>query len=125
MMSNRADGADSRIFQFIPIQAQDGKTNQITRRLARSHAVKQGLEDKRRQQRTSGEHFHVTVSKDKAKRFVSKRVRTRDLPTSISTLYAGVLDPFQTLAVDSSRLQILLSNCKLLLLSEKECLHKT
>lgn len=35
--------------------------------------------------------------------------------TSLFSLSAGALDPFQSLAVDSSRLQTLLGNCRLCL----------
>jgi hypothetical protein len=50
--------------------------------------------------------------RDKPRKLLSKRTRS----VSLFSLAAGALDPFQTLAVDSSRLQTLLGNCKLLLL---------
>jgi hypothetical protein len=49
---------------------------------------------------------------------VSRRTRTGTLAASLFSLSAGALDPFQTLAVDSSRLQTLLGDCKLLLVAE-------
>jgi len=101
-------------FHFISIQAPDHAKDQITRRLARSHAVKQALENKRKLQQESGDNFRVTTSKDEPRRMVSKRTRTITLATPLFSLSAGTLDPFQTLAVDSSRLQTLLGDCKLL-----------
>ncbi|MCJ1454598.1 hypothetical protein MMC28_004951 [Mycoblastus sanguinarius] len=105
-------------FQFISIQAPNDAKDQITRRLARSHAVKQALENKRKLQQESGDNFRVTTSKDNPRRLVSKRARTETRAASLSSLSAGALDPFQTLAVDSSRLQTLLGDCKLLLIDE-------
>ena len=105
---------------FISMQAPDEAKDQITRRLARSHAVKQALENKRKLQQESRDNFRVTTSKDKLKlrRLVNKRTRTRALAVSLFSLSAVTLDPFQTLAVDSSRLQTLLGNCKLPLVAE-------
>ena len=96
-------------FRFISIQAPNDAKDPITRRLARSHAVKQTLENKRKLQRKSGENFRVTTP---------KRARTATRAVSLSSLSAGALDPFQTLAVDSSRLKTLLGDCKLLLIPE-------
>ncbi|KAF2790979.1 hypothetical protein K505DRAFT_377130 [Melanomma pulvis-pyrius CBS 109.77] len=99
-------------FHFISIQAPDEAKDQITRRLARSHAVKQALEKKRKLQQESKDNFHVTTSGDKPRRLVGKRTHTRTLVAPLFSLSAGALDPFQTLAVDSSRLQELLGNYK-------------
>lgn len=94
------------------MQAPDEEKDQITKRLARSHAVKQALEQKRKLQQESRDNFLVTTPRDKLnfRRPVKKRTRPGALALSLSSLSAGTLDPFQTLAVDSSRLQILLSN---------------
>jgi hypothetical protein len=79
--------------------------------------VKHALENKRKLQQKSGDNFRVRTLRDKAKRLVSKRMRTGTLAAALFSLSAGVLDPFQTLAVDSSRLQTLLGDCKLLLVA--------
>ena len=63
------------------------------------------------------------VSKDKPRRLANARARTETRAASLSFLSIGALDPFQTLAVDSSRLQTLLGDCKLLLIVEN-CLRK-
>ncbi|MCJ1223713.1 hypothetical protein MMC12_000356 [Toensbergia leucococca] len=99
-------------FHFISFQAPDDVKDQITRRLARSHAVKQALQKKRKLQQESGDNFRVTASKDKPRRLVNKKARTETRAASLSSLSAGALDPFQTLAVDSSRLQTLLGDYK-------------
>jgi hypothetical protein len=88
------------------------------RRLARSHAVKQALAKKRKLQQESGDNFRVTTSENIPRRLVRKRTRTRTLAISLFSLSAGELDPFKTLAVDSSRLQTLLGDCKPLLATE-------
>lgn len=119
MLSTSHSSAEAeRHFHFISIQAPDDAKDQTTRRLARSHAVKQALENKRKRQQESGDNFRVTASKDKPRRLVSKRARTETRAASLSSLSAGALDPFQTLAVDSSRLQTLLGDCTLLLIAE-------
>jgi hypothetical protein len=92
--------------------------NQTARRLARSHAVKQALENKRKLQRESRYNFRITTSKDKPKWLMSNRAHTRAPATSLYSLSAGALDPFQTLAVDSSRLMTPLGDCKLLPVAE-------
>jgi hypothetical protein len=97
-------------FQFISIQAPNDSKDQTTRRLARSHAVKQALEKKRKLQQASRDNFRVTTPKDRPRKSVTK---TRARPTpSLFSLSASTLDPFQTLAVDSSRLQTLLGDCE-------------
>ncbi|KAL2831403.1 hypothetical protein BDW59DRAFT_140140 [Aspergillus cavernicola] len=88
-------------FQFISIQAPHDAKDQIQRRLARSHAVKHALQNKRRQQQKSRDNFRVTTVEDSPRKVVS---RPR------FSLSAGALDPFQTLAVDASRLQTLLGD---------------
>ncbi|RDW91726.1 hypothetical protein BP5796_02891 [Coleophoma crateriformis] len=99
-------------FQFISIQAPDVPKDRITRRLARSHAVKQALQNKRKLQQESGDNFRVMTSKHKPRRGLSSRSCTGTLTMSLLSLSAGALDPFQTLALDSSRLQILLCDYK-------------
>ncbi|KAJ9259635.1 hypothetical protein DTO212C5_8589 [Paecilomyces variotii] len=99
-------------FLFISSQALDKANGQITRRLARSHAVKQALETKRRLQEKSKDNFRITTTKDKPKRFVRRKRDTETPAVSLFSLSEGALDPFQTLAADSSRLRILLSNDK-------------
>lgn len=99
------------------MQAPDDAKNQKMKRLARSHAVKQALESKRKFQQESGENFRATTFKNTPKRPIGKRLRSGTLAVPIISLGTGVIDPFQTLAVDSLRLQMLLSNSKLLLVA--------
>jgi hypothetical protein len=74
--------------------------------------VKQALGNKRKLQQASRDNFRVTTSKEKSKKLANKSTRTRAIAASFFSLSAGALDPFQTLAVDSSRLQTLLGDCK-------------
>ncbi|KAI1122969.1 hypothetical protein F5Y10DRAFT_286608 [Nemania abortiva] len=99
-------------FQFISIQAPDDAKDQFTRRLARSHAVKQALKNKRKLQQESRDNFRVTTSQDKLQMSARRRTRTRTVTTAMSFFSpsADKLDPFATLPVDSSRLQALLNN---------------
>ncbi|KPM35519.1 hypothetical protein AK830_g11061 [Neonectria ditissima] len=99
-------------FQFISVQTPDAAKNKVTRRLARSHAVKQALATKRKLQQESSDNFLVTTSMDKPKRLARKNPRAGTVAASLFSLFAGALDPFQTLAVDSSRLQTLLGDYK-------------
>ncbi|KAL3479278.1 hypothetical protein BJX99DRAFT_268676 [Aspergillus californicus] len=95
-------------FQFITMQSPEDAKDRTQRRLARSHAVKHALETKRRQQQRCRTNFRVTTLKETGspRKVVSI---SRPLPL-FSSPSASALDPFQTLAVDSSRLQILLGD---------------
>lgn len=97
-------------FQFISIQFPDDAKNKTTRRLAQSHAVKRALRIKRMLQQGSGDNFRVTTSEDHCK------ARRLGLTGTPDRSFCSGLDPFETLPVDSSRLQILLGNCKFILL---------
>jgi hypothetical protein len=75
--------------------------------------VKRALENKRKRQQASKENFRVTTSRDQSARVISKKSCIRTPTASPYSLSAGALDPFDTLAVDSSRLQMLLGDRKL------------
>lgn len=94
-------------FHFISVQNADDRT---ARRLARSHAVARGLENKRKLQRKSGLNFHV-VSEDDLGRHAGKRKQDRALVMAPSSPSAGAPGPFQMLAAESPRLQALFSHC--------------
>ncbi|KAI0447227.1 hypothetical protein F4803DRAFT_575414 [Xylaria telfairii] len=97
-------------FQFISIQTPDDAKDHAARRLARSHAVKHALRNKRKTQQDSMDNFRVMTSQDKPARFVKRRMRVRTIATPLLSPSIGKLDPFQTLAVDCSRLQALLND---------------
>ncbi|KAH8688544.1 putative N-ethylmaleimide reductase [Ilyonectria robusta] len=100
-------------FHFISITNPDDAKDRKMRRDARSHAVKQALKNKRMLQQESRDNFRIVSSNDYAKRLASKRRRRpKSLVMSPYSLSAGALDPFQTLAVDSSRLQVFLGDYK-------------
>lgn len=88
----------------------------MTAKLARSHAVTQGLKNKRKLQQDLGDHFRpVTVApkKEIAQTRRCDGVNVRQNPRIARVLSAGVLDPFETLAVNSNRLRVLLCNRKM------------
>ncbi|KAI0430261.1 hypothetical protein F5Y09DRAFT_341797 [Xylaria sp. FL1042] len=97
-------------FQFISIQGPDDPKDRATRRLARSHAVKQALKNKMKIQQESSDNFRVMIPQDKLGRFAKRRTPVRTIFMSPFSLSAGKLDPFETLAVDSPRLQTLLAD---------------
>lgn len=112
-------------FHFVTVEAAPTQARQLaTRRQARSHAVKQALENKRQLQREAGNNFRVATWKDVAvpprkKKPKSQKAHTTEdqsIPICLS-FSASALDPFHTLAVNSSRLQALLSMRKLPLYS--------
>ncbi|KAI0203295.1 hypothetical protein F4808DRAFT_39600 [Astrocystis sublimbata] len=95
-------------FQFITIHAPDDAKDRATRRLARSHAVKQALRTKRAIQQEAKDNFRVTTSQDELGKLARKKRRAAAAVTPLVLLSLGMFDPFQSLAVDSSRLQTLL-----------------
>ncbi|KAL2802077.1 hypothetical protein BJX63DRAFT_426334 [Aspergillus granulosus] len=99
-------------FKFIVMQAPDDAKDRATTRLARSHAVKAALANKRRQQQLSGDNFPITTLGNP---HYAKKKTKGCRRTSISPILLqlpGALDPFQTLAVDSTRLQVLLGDVR-------------
>jgi hypothetical protein len=96
-------------FQFISFQKTSDKN---TKRLARSHAVKQALQSKRKEQKASLQNFCIRTIEDgeKLKRGTRRGKSGATLTPSPISLFASVFDPFQTLAVDTKRLQALLNN---------------
>ncbi|KAI0187989.1 hypothetical protein EV127DRAFT_136959 [Xylaria flabelliformis] len=99
-------------FQFISVQAPDNAKDHAARRLARSHAVKQALKNKREMQQEQRNNFRVMTPKNKQENSGRRRTRTATEITPLRSLSVSMLDPFQTLAVDSSRLQTLLGDYK-------------
>lgn len=107
-------------FHFVQVQGPDDAGDKRDKRLARSHAVKHALENKRKLQRESADNFRAVTVKDKPGVLVAGKRRRRKTPVEAASLFspsAGALDPFQSLAVDSSRLQTLLGSCKFFLKS--------
>ncbi|ENH66072.1 hypothetical protein FOC1_g10000329 [Fusarium oxysporum f. sp. cubense race 1] len=100
-------------FQFVSVQATPDKTSdKAAKRLARSHAVKQALQRKRQLQQKSMQHFSVRTIEDERKQTGRncKGQCDKRLTSSPASLSASLLDPFQSLAVDSKRLQVLLND---------------
>lgn len=112
------------MYQFISISHPDDVKDRKKRRCARSHAVKQALEVKRKLQQKSRNNFHILSSQEYAQKLADKQAYTRTLVAPPPVLSAGILDPFQTLAVDSSRLQMFLGECTILLATHS-CFEQT
>ncbi|KAF5590983.1 hypothetical protein FPCIR_6246 [Fusarium pseudocircinatum] len=100
-------------FQFVTVQATpDKSSDKAVRRLAKSHAVKQALQKKRQLKQASMQHFSVRTIQDAREetRRLCKRQGHRQTSPSPAALSASLLDPFQSLPVNSKRLQILLND---------------
>ncbi|KAF5593770.1 uncharacterized protein FSUBG_9678 [Fusarium subglutinans] len=100
-------------FQFVTVQGTpDKSSDKAAKRLARSHAVKQALQKKRQRQQESMQHFSVRTLEDEQeqRRMFCKWQVNRQISPSPTTLSASLLDPFQSLPVNSKRLQILLND---------------
>ena len=92
-------------FHFISTQNPDDANDRKARRLARSHAVARGLEQKRKLQQESGDNFRGVSLKNDPGQPASKRKRSQALVASPLSLSADAPDPFQMLAAESPRLQ--------------------
>ncbi|PYH41298.1 uncharacterized protein BP01DRAFT_349483 [Aspergillus saccharolyticus JOP 1030-1] len=106
-------------FQFIAIQSNGHVNDKAMRRQARSHAIRKALERRRKEQQRSRTNFIVTTFQDPSLRFKldqaveAPKSFTRTSPSPPAPTYSalcGALDPFQTLAVNSARLQALLGD---------------
>lgn len=93
-------------FHFISIENPDSRA---ARRVARSHAVARGLENKRKLQQRSGHNFHVVPFTDDPDLPARKRKRGQPLVATPCSLSPDMPDPFQMLAAESPRLRTLLS----------------
>ncbi|UZP32279.1 hypothetical protein NXS19_000095 [Fusarium pseudograminearum] len=80
-------------FQFITFQTPNEQNDKTTRRVVRSHAVKQALQNKRNLEQASMENFFIHTLKD-----------------GKTTLGASTIDPFDSLPIKGARLQHLLNN---------------
>ncbi|KAH8801797.1 putative N-ethylmaleimide reductase [Xylogone sp. PMI_703] len=92
-------------FQFICVQSLDVVGDRKAKRLARSHAIKRALENKRKLQQRSGHNFRITSLNEHPRRKVAQRTWEYHSTLLTSSPTAGLLNPFQMLAADSSRLR--------------------
>ncbi|KAL4883798.1 hypothetical protein BJY04DRAFT_24647 [Aspergillus karnatakaensis] len=97
-------------FHFISIRDPDETKDKKKRQLARSHAVKQALEKKRKQQQKSKTNFRVCTSR--ATTTISPSNNLVGASLLFQSPSSGTLDPFSIFAVDLSRLQILLCDSR-------------
>ena len=118
----------SGVFQFISTQINDNDVKPSVslsmRRTAKSHAVKQALEHKRRIQQESNTNFYITTSQDKPSNKSSRKkrgeLRSQALAKARQSSIPRVpvtgasVDPFQAFAVNSSRFASFLQSCKLI-----------
>jgi hypothetical protein len=103
-------------FQFITFQDPSKENDKAAKRLARSHAVKQALQNKRKLQQASMQNFCIRTVEDEEdpKRPARKGKRDGFIAPSLATLATSALDPFDTLPVKGSILQRLLNNCQIM-----------
>jgi hypothetical protein len=101
-------------FHFVSLKSLDDRTE---KRLARSHAVARGLENKRKLQQKLGLNFRGVSSKDGSGHNLSKRNRIQSLSLPPLSRSTDASSAFQMLAAESPKLQALLSQCKTL----REC----
>ncbi|KAF2705408.1 hypothetical protein K504DRAFT_337429, partial [Pleomassaria siparia CBS 279.74] len=99
-------------FQFISIQNPDEAKNRTTRRLAKSHAVARGIQNKRKLRGTSGYIFRPVSTKDdfhvppaKKKKGTVSQAAAATSCSSSSSPTAVAPDPFHMLAAESPTLQ--------------------
>ncbi|KAI1296118.1 hypothetical protein F5Y03DRAFT_370899 [Xylaria venustula] len=98
------------MLQFVTIQGPDDPRDRATRRLARSHAVKQALENKRKAQQEARDNFRIMTPQDQSGKLARKKTHAVTITMSPYSLSASMMDPFQSLAENSSRLQTLLGD---------------
>ena len=96
-------------FRFITIQAPDEAKDPARKRLARSHAVKEAHRNKRKLEQETNSNFRILTSREKPRKPATWGSGSEVL-SPLFSLSGGALDPFETLAVDSCRLQKLLRN---------------
>jgi hypothetical protein len=108
-------------FQFISFPNPTAPRNEAQHRLVHSHCARQMHLERRQRLVQRQENFRLVTCKEIRQTYASKPNRKRvaprtpvsSLPSSLPTpLSSGIPDPFDTLAVDSSRLQSLLGHCE-------------
>ncbi|KAJ5294173.1 N-ethylmaleimide reductase [Penicillium antarcticum] len=92
-------------FHFVSSKSTDGRR---AKRIARSHAIARGLENKRKLQQKSGLNFHAVTLKGDSGRSLDKRKTSGSLITP-SVSFSGMSSAFQMLAAESPKLRALLS----------------
>ncbi|KIW00265.1 uncharacterized protein PV09_08155 [Verruconis gallopava] len=107
-----AEGDDSKggSLHFVAVQFPNGPCDKAARRRAKSHAVRQAIEKKRKLQQELRTNFCAMMHEDTTGFSKKKASTLQMLPPSLYPLFLGVLDPFQMLPVDTRRLQELLVN---------------
>jgi hypothetical protein len=109
-----ADLSSEISFHFVTTQNPESVKDPKTRRQIRSHAVKHALQGKRKLEREANDNFRV-LSSSSVKIVEQKEtqlVQTLLPRTRLSSSVAGKLNPFEALAIDSSRLKALLNHRK-------------
>lgn len=92
-------------FRFVSVNNPRAAKDPKSSRLARSHAVRQGLKAKRKLQEKSNVNFRVGIP--------TKNIQ-ESRSIGLASLSPSTHDPFDMLVVDSWRLKSLLSYCKYL-----------
>ncbi|PON21906.1 hypothetical protein TGAM01_v209162 [Trichoderma gamsii] len=102
---------DANEFKFVPVKGPCSKQDRSANRSAKSHAVKHALKAKRLLEQESKRNFRITLLKEEPET-LNEESHPMEPPAFIPALSASAIDPFGTLPVDSSRLQMLLDDSK-------------
>lgn len=106
-----ANDSSENHFRFVAIQNPDAPRDPAQKRLARSHAVKNALRVKRERQEKSNINFQILYPS----LVITPHRSAAPVPEGSLPPLGALSDthnPFEMLAVDSSRLKSLLSKCK-------------
>ncbi|KAL7895445.1 hypothetical protein HDV63DRAFT_381529 [Trichoderma sp. SZMC 28014] len=98
---------DANEFKFVPIKDPCNRQSRGANRTVKSHAVKHALKVKRLLEQESRRNFRVTVLNEE-RNAVNSGSHSMKCLALLSSLSASAIDPFDTLPVDNSRLQMLL-----------------
>jgi hypothetical protein len=96
-------------FQFVFVQKPNRAAGRSAKRLARSHAMKVALEQKRQHQRESNDNFRILQPQD----CKSRRNKKQTSSVIVQVPPTHNLDPFRTLAAETLRMQVLIRDCKI------------
>ncbi|KAH9904174.1 hypothetical protein F4778DRAFT_734284 [Xylariomycetidae sp. FL2044] len=94
-----ASGAPVGKFRFVSINEPGSTGDRKSRHLARSHAIKNALDTKRKRDRQCGRNFHIVSLGEPLKKPLNLHPQAAPLSA------ADTFEPFQTLVADSSKLQ--------------------
>ena len=101
-----------RQLAFIVVSDQSAIKDPARQQLARTQAIKNALQDKRRRLQLTNDNFVQEKPNDTGRRRKAREIEDDEdvveLPRRSAAFESGKVDPFETLAIDTSRLATLL-----------------